>query len=190
MKGAPRPPWGRPLPDARACPAPVTPPQDRALGLNGPSTSATAGQGQARRPHLAGPGQSLCQPEEVLPMPAGLGREAPSPCRRGVGAGGSGHRTRELWPPGSPPGFITRRVTAVTRLQAWLEGAPSFRWTADSRAGVKVGGWCAVGAILASFLPVHPSSVFNELARQASSWSPALLPVWSRFPHLPSVSLL
>ena len=76
------------------------------------------------------------------------------------------------------------------KLQAWLEQALGFRWTEDSRARAEVGGRRAVGSILASFSPAHPSSVFNELARQASPWSPPLTPVWSRFPHLASVSRL
>ena len=88
---------------------------------------------------MAGPGQSLCQPEEMLPMPAGLGPEAPSPRRRGVGPGGSGHRTQELQPPGSPPGghSIIWRVTAVTRSRRGWNKPPASGglWTPGLESG-------------------------------------------------------
>lgn len=88
---------------------------------SGPPTSAAAGQGQARSPHLAGSGQRLCQPEESLPAPAGLRHDCPSPTGTGWDQVAQGMGPRRCGPPGHasqahPPRALHRLmvIAAVT----------------------------------------------------------------------------
>ena len=178
MKDVPRPPWGRPLPDARACPAPGPPPQDRALGLTVPPPLPLLAKARPGAHTWLALGRVCASRKKCCQclLGSGLRPQVPAGVEWDQVARGTGPRS--CGPQAHPRGLLHRlESNSCDMLQVWLEQALGFRWTEDSRAGAEVGGWRAVGSILASFSPVHPSSVFNELARHASPWSPALPPV-------------